>query len=212
MMNKQFLHIILIAIVLYSCAAESKDENTSASPAESAKTAGDRGGGIFTELEKDNEELTTEQLEALQLRAIQKFQDFTDYLKIISDNDVDDDLKKHSVQLALDLFINDTITISNSDMLSNVDSSKITTTSLTAFIDSIHQDTGSLIFITVNTNKFIQPLTIDSTNNYTGIIESSFLVNGKETIKKIDVHLIDIQKEFGETNQTILEVRLGNIY
>ena len=213
MMNRKFLHIILIAIVLYSCAGESKDENTLAIPTESAKKADDLGGGeIFTELEKDNEALTTEQLEALQVRAIQKFQDFTDYIKIISDNDVDDNLKNHSVQLALDLFINDTITISSSDIYENLDTNASTTISLAKFVNTLAHSSGLQIFITIKTSKFINPLRINSFNKYSGMIESTFLVNGKETSKKIDVQLIEIQKEFGENSQSIMEVRLGNIY
>ena len=96
MKNKSILHILIIAIAfaLYSCAGEGSSNDNAVSTTESSKMSKGIPTEILTELERPKTELTDEQLKAFELRAIQKFEDFTDYIKLISDPDVDQNLEK----------------------------------------------------------------------------------------------------------------------
>ncbi len=209
-MKNNFLNIILccMALVIYACAGDSATENDSvAIPTESAKEESDV---IYTELEEQSTELTSEQKEAFQLRAIQKFHDLTDYLEIISDPAIEEDLVEHSRNLTEELFINDSIAKSSTGLIW-----------LYALFNSENADSLNRhpkinhwpqIFIKTKNIEFITPLEVDSTNKYNGVMKAIFIVNGKKINNNIDVHLIEIEKFFGDSSQFITEVRLGNIY
>ena len=184
MKNNELLHILIIsvAVVLFSCAGESRNEDSSNATTESTKISND----ILVELETPNTKLTNEQLQAFEVRAIQKFQDFTDYVKIISTNDVEKELINHSLNLMHEIFINDS----------------------TEMPFKFHLKTN----IKIKKIKFSTPLMIDSIGSFNGIMEASLIINGKRAIKKIDIHLVKIEKTFGDNKQYINEVRLGNIY
>ena len=215
MMNSRLIHIALIAFtsLLYSCAGESKDANMMASPTESAKATNDIPQEFFTELEDTSKKLTQEQLEAFELRAIQKFQDFTDYLEIISDKNVDTNLINHSLNLVEELFINDSVTIPSSDNILGYETLDREQALLMQYLYDIPNIHHPLEFnIKTKSIIFSTPLKLDSTRKYNGILEASLIINGKKWNKNIDVHLIEVKKDFGKNSQTIKEVRLGNIY
>lgn len=210
MMSKHLSYIIptLVALILYSCAGESMDKNVAAT--ESAKIDDDISEEFFSGIEEPNTELTSEQLEAFQLRAIQKFYDLTDYMEIISDPGIEEDLIEHSLNLVEELFINDSITKSSTGIIWNY-----------AFFNSANGDSLSRtplikqwpqIFIKTKTIEFITPLELDSSNKYSGTMKASFIINGKKATNNIGVHLVEIEKFFGDSSQFITEVRLGNIY
>lgn len=208
MMNRKLLHIILIAIILAlsSCAGESQDKSARTNVNESAKMSDDFSEEVFTELENPNAELAAEQLEAFQLRAIQKFQDFLDYLKIISNPDVDNDLKEHSLQLAIELFMNDSTLITDSIITVSIDG-----IILKDYLEKIKSNKNP-IFIGIEKIGFSEPLELDSLNNYKGKIEVSLKIKESAINKKVAVYLIQIEKSFGQHEVNINEVKLGNIY
>jgi hypothetical protein len=159
------------------------------------------------EIETLPENLSTEQQEAFQLRAIQKFQDFTDYLKIISNPKMDKDLKKHSQKLLKELFISDTITITDSSLIDPNE----TTISLSRFILFV-KDHPKIVNFKTNNITFTIPLNKDSTDSYMGVMETLIATKHNQKKIKINVHLIEIDKQFGETTQKAIEIKLGNIY
>jgi hypothetical protein len=217
-MNNQLLHIIffLFALVLFSCASENNDKKVSTTPAESTIMKNAVTTEVFTELEEPNAELTSEQLKAFELRAIQKFEDFTDYVAIISNPKVKHDLVNHSLILVQDLFINDSIFLSDSLLINHFTLVSNKEPYRQYLIDLLKLESVSAREpkITIQTKfiNFLVPLTKDSINNYFGIMDASIMINGKKSIEKIDVHLLKIQKKFGDSIQDIMEVRLGNIY
>ena len=199
--------IVLVAFKLFSCAGESSNEDASYLTIESDKTSNDISEETLTELEEPNTDLTSEQLEAFELRAIQKFYDFTDFVKMISNNQIDKDLREHSIQLSTDLFINDSVLITDSSLIDKSESS----VTLANFLNRI-KPRSTPISVKTTSIEFAQNLTKDTNNIYTGSMYAIVLVNGKTKKINIVVELVEIQKEFGNNSQTITDVRLGNIY
>ena len=206
-MKKIYLYTIILstAIILYACASKSTDENDYIAT-ESTLTAKSEAKEPSLVLEEPNNKLTAEQKEAFQQRAIQKFKDFTDYTKIISDPNVDVDLKEHSFQLALELFVNDSTFLTDSIIAKSTNNIL-----LKDFLTKIKSRKKSL-FINLRTIQFSDPIELDSLNVYKGIIETSFTLKKKPITKKVEVYIITIEKEFGDKKQLVNEVRLGNIY
>jgi hypothetical protein len=151
-------------------------------------------------------ELSNEQREALETRAIQKFRDFIDYLKIISDPKITTDLKNHSKGLAMDLFVSDSTTVTDSSF-KNTTNSMV----LSAYLEKISIHKKSLVFLVEETH-FQKPTEEDTRNNLIGVVNSRLIANGKKISKRVDVFLIDIAKSFGDSTLSTNEVRLGNIY
>ena len=211
MKSNQILNITIICLILFlvSCAEQSKNQYDN-NAVETTETPSDISEEIMLELEVKSEAsvsyLSDEQKEAFQLRAIQKFQDFTDYLKIISDPEVDNNLKEHSIQLALELFVNDSILLTDS-----VITGKVEDIELRDYLKKIKSSKKS-IYISAQSILFSEPLTLDTLGNYRGKINVSLKVNGGKLNKNINVCLIKIEKYFGKNEESIKEVRLGNIY
>ena len=210
MKNKGVLHILIItiALALFSCAGESSDANNDVASTEAFKESDDITSEVFEELEQPNTELTKEQIEAFELRAIQKFEDFTDYLEIISDPNIEDDLLHHSNMLVEELFINDSIT---NNSMGLIWSYALFNKNKTDSLRSTKQNWPE-IAIKTKSIEFINHLTQDSLSEYKGIMKTSYILNGKRMNTKIDVHIVNIDKLFGDKKQTVKEVRLGNIY
>jgi hypothetical protein len=210
-MRKFILHTIIysFALLLFSCAGMSKDENTDTlnAPTETEKTPTlDDDMGLEKKSDSKRIKLTKEQKEAFQLRAIQKFQDFIDYIKIISNQKVDVTLRNHSLDLVLELFINDSILIKDSIL---TETSEFI--SIRSFLDHI-QSLKKPFYIKIEKIGFSSPITADSLNNYTGTIETMLNINGNKAIKNVTVSLVVEKKKFGTIYKKVTEIRLGNIY
>ena len=208
MKNKSLLYsITLVSFALFSCAGESKDESMRNTTTESIDKNDGDAQELFTELEKPSTELTTEQLEAFELRAIQKFYDFTDFIKVISNNQIDKDLRAHSIQLSTELFISDSIQISDTTLMNKSE----LPVKLIDFLKRIKPRSNPISIQTISLD-FTHPLNKDTSNNYSGIMESEIMIKNKIKKLTITVNVIEIQKDFGENSQSVMEVRLGNIY
>ncbi|MDF1671908.1 MAG: hypothetical protein P1U41_00245 [Vicingaceae bacterium] len=209
-MFKQVLHIIsfYLLLVLFSCAGESRYEDAVA-PAEESKSIPGNNAEFTEELNinKLPKSLSIEQQAAFELRAQQKFQDFLDYLKIVSNPKMDKGLVKHSEELMKELFISDTITITDSSIIDQKESS----IKLSRLISLIKQRNKTVNFLT-NNIIFSIPLDKDSSNNYKGIMEASVIRKHKTKTIRVDIYLIETTKQFGDTEQKTIEIKLGNIY
>ncbi len=219
-MFKPLLHITTVCCItlLFSCANDNMQESKVAAiateEAEPAAGGNSKYAAADFEIETLPESLSSEQQEAFQLRAKQKFQDFTDYLKIISNPKMDEDLKKHSQKLLVELFLSDSTTFSDSTNAFFIpfNPSK-TTILLTDFYNTNSPITiKKLLKVNSKSISFTNPIAKDSNNTYLGIMQADLIVNKKATTKTIEVYLVEIDKQFGETTQKAIEIKLGNIY
>ncbi|PJB15171.1 MAG: hypothetical protein CO118_04800 [Flavobacteriales bacterium CG_4_9_14_3_um_filter_32_8] len=208
-MRKLISNIIVFytLLLLYSCASESQDRNnmTTATEAESASQFNE-DISLEKKMNVKNTLLTTEQKEAFQLRAIEKLEDFIDYLKIIADQKIDSELKQHSISLALELFINDSTLFTDSILADTTEAIP-----LKSFLTTI-QTNKTPILVTIEAIKFTVPITADSLFNYQGNMEVILNIDGKKITKNVNVQLVEKNKKFGTINKEITEIGLGNIY
>lgn len=191
-------------LFLMSCASDSMQESKVAAvfTEEAEPSAGGKGNNTAIELDFETlpENLSTEQQKAFQLRAKQKFQDFSDYLEILSDKKVNRDLKQHSYKLTMDLFINDSTTII-------INQEKKIQILLKEYLTLLMKNKEPQKFNYKNI-QFTENLKRDSLFNYSGTIT----FEAKNTSKTIDVYLIETKKQFGVEEQNTIEIKLGNIY
>ena len=215
-MFKHIIYIINFCFILglVSCAGKSKQGDFAAAPLEESKSIG--GNGVeFTEelnINKLPNKLSKEQEEAFDLRSKQKFQDFLDYLKIVSNPKIDEGLAKHSEELLKELFISDTVTIFDNDSTFYIRTEQINEPiRLFDYLKRVSQK-EELTSKSFNV-FFIEPLRFDSVkNNYTGKLTAEILINHKHTIKNVEISLIETTKQFGDTELKSIEIKLGNIY
>lgn len=204
-MNKVFfLLVVPVLLCFYSCASKSADENMNNLASEPVMSKDDAGGAAmaYMEINELPEQLSEEQKEAFELRAIQKLEDFIGYLKIISDRKVDKKLVSHTVTQANELFVSDTITIQ--DSLINDGSPTL----ISNYLNALEKNANPLT-ISIGQSCFTTHL---NTETYRGTIETHLLIKTKELVKYVDVYLVEISKDFGGEQQKAVEVRLGNIY
>lgn len=202
-MFKLLLHITTICgiVFLFSCASDSMQESKIAT--EEAEPAGGGNSEYTTadfDIETLPENLSPEQQEAFQLRAKQKFQDFSDYLEILSDKKMNNDLKQHSYKLTMDLFLSDSTTIV-------INQEKKIKVLLKEYLSLLMKNKKSQKFNYKNI-QFTENLKRDSLFNYS----ASITFEAKNISKTIDVYLIETKKQFGDSEQKTIEIKLGNIY
>lgn len=193
--------LIASSTLLWSCAGQA-DEEVTASTDNSARMEEEISPLPQTMSIKD---LNGAQRNAFEAKSIQKLQDFFDYLKIISDPEVSADLRNHSYNLALDLFVNDTVTVTDS-LLQNG-----TPIPIQKYLSSIlvkKNKVTPLVYEVI----VAEPLVVDSSETCNGKLNAKFSLRNQQLNKTIAIHLIEVNKTFGETNQKTIEVKLGNIY
>jgi hypothetical protein len=199
-MFKRIIYILSIGILalLFACAGQSKDESA---PTNAMMEESEDAKGVLSETDIIDlpEELSEEQQNAFQLRAIQKLEDFTDYVKLLSEADMDNDLKEHSRELIKQVFIHDSIAVFSPD------------SNLLSFIEEISAVSSPITFKT-NKIEFSNPIAKDSLGSYTGEMKVIWEPLNDTNVNHVQVYLIELTKEFGETNQKTVEIRLGNIY
>ncbi len=195
-MKITYLNIILsvLALVIYSCAGESSYQNDN-TVIEATKTEGEVKEETFRALEDSKVNFTDEQLKAFETRAIQKFYDFTDYVKILSDPNIAIDLKKQAKLSAMELFKIDSLNMDSSQM------PHFNSVSISSYLGLIELSDKSVHIIPKNV-VVSKGLKLDATEViYSGVIESTLIMNGKKEKYKIDIHLIEIEKKFGDASQ-----------
>jgi hypothetical protein len=216
-MFKNSLHIItalFIILIFIGCAGESKNESLVSGAMVEEDLSAEPLPFEFNIYELPDS-LTNEQQTAFQLRAKQKFQDFLDYLKIVSNPELDDDLVNHSEKLLKELFISDTVTFYDGDTIlyGTIDSNNNPIELFSFLKKGILVSHREEITSKINSYRFVSPLEKDTTNNlYFGKLETDIIINKQKTIKTIDIYLIETKKQFGDTEQRTVEIKLGNIY
>jgi hypothetical protein len=149
-------------------------------------------------------------------RAIQKLEDFANYLEIISNKEYDITLRKHALSLAGKLFYNDNIKIKNSDKLL----SSLSVLELNEYLNSILKNGYAKITVEISNQSYIESLKQSKSDSYSGkllfeqtntYIEDNKVQEKKTEKKEVDIILIRKEKEFGKKTIPVWNVFLGDI-
>lgn len=206
-------YYILMAFLMYmllcskSCVNERKD-NT-ASPETQLFQARSE---IKKEFESDY--LTDRSLRAFEVKAKEKLVDLTDYLKIYSDEKMDNSFRKQSNKMILELFITDEVLI-NSLLIRDKERKIVTVESL----PKLTSRTGfnKLILDSLNISE---PLHLIADSKYSGTIKFSrkiVQISAQDTIVSSPASMQaiffvrKIKKIFGNDTLQVWNVSLGNI-
>lgn len=204
------LYFIGLTWLLISCAAEVDRSDESASDFTDSSFLIEE----FSNLEVDN--LSDNNIVAFEQRAMQKLEDFSDFLAILSDTTIDSEFKKQAALMAVEIFINteNTISFSLSDDLSADEQT------IEAFLLELQNGKLGILSIEIQNVSTSQKMKQSNNQEYKGLMKLELsIANKRETqIKKNTVQLEcevmakKVDKEFGNTSKMVWEVFLGDVY
>lgn len=156
-------------------------------------------------------------LTAFEQRAKQKVFDFFDYVEIISDTGYNITLRKHSVELALKLFVDDDCVIQETDLKSN----KVKELTISKFLNDLLVSGQGILKASISEIEIANKLQKKSENVYSGSITfksstdilDSTLKSKTDNIvsKKIIIVLKKTPVQFEKEKKLIWRVFLGDI-
>jgi len=162
-----------------------------------------------------SDSLSDHLLRAYEISAAEKLNDFSDFMKIISDTTLDVRIRQHAAELVRDLFISDEIELSGwsksypepgLNLLENLISY-----SLSKGVSSWNQP------MQIN---LIKPFTIINDSTFTGDLSfnyKSLSLSGKDTSELVtgrlvvDIYLMKRTKSFGKDRFPVWDVYLGDM-
>jgi hypothetical protein len=206
---------IFVAILAYlvlsskSCGTDEKDD-AAKQEAELIETK----ASIKNEFESDD--LSKKSLKAFEVKAKQKLVDFSDYLGICSDKQMDESFKGQARQMILDMFISDSVRI-NTLLLNEPDKKNIP---INEFLSSrLAAGYNSMDFL-LDSIEVVGPLRRIDDNNYKGRLSFSRLVkacSASDTVllsparMEADIFASKVYKPFGTDTLLVWSVFLGEI-
>lgn len=204
------LYFIGLTWLLISCAAEVDRSDESASDFTDSSFLIEESSNLEVDYLSDNNIVAFEQ------RAMQKLEDFSDFLAILSDTTIDSEFKKQAALMAVEIFINteNTISFSLSDDLSADEQT------IEAFLLELQNGKLGILSIEIQNVSTSQKMKQSNNQEYKGLMKLELsIANKRETqIKKNTVQLEcevmakKVDKEFGNTSKMVWEVFLGDIY
>ena len=181
-----------------SCASSHRERAIENESAEASIMSGELEAQFTTDY------LSSDLLDALEVRAQQKLLDFADYVVLISNPTIDSAFRTQAKEQALELFIQPEIPI-----IFEGESTK-----LEDFFSAIHQKKG-LTNYTVRNIEIAQPLQQESDQQYTGSLSfsQSMIVDSQETVhqREVKVWVKKTDKQFGNKQKEVWEVFLGAV-
>jgi hypothetical protein len=166
--------------------------------------------------EFESEELTKTTLQAFEIKATEKLIDFSDFLNLYSDKEIDDTLKDQVRQMISELFISENVRMKISlSPEANKKGLKLSEFFMTEFT----QDYDSINF-RIDSINVLQPLRRKDELCYAGILGFSLTINGfsssavnfKQTqALKVEMMVVKVEKSFGSDTLQIWKVFLGNM-
>jgi hypothetical protein len=211
---RKFL-IIFCAILAYlalsskSCGSDEKEEAAN-NKAEVAKTR----VNIKNEFESDD--LSRKSLKGFEAKARQDLVDFSDYLNICSDNQLDSLFRSQARQMILDMFVSDSIKISNRLL----DKTELKNISLIEFLKPDPSSNYISMNFIFDSMKITEPLHRTDEFNYKGRLSFSRTMtarNAYDTVStnpfgmEADIYASKVFKVFGEDTLRVWELFLGEI-
>ena len=166
--------------------------------------------------EFESEDLTKTALQAFERKATEKLVDFSDFLNLYSDKEIDDTLKVQVRQIISELFISENVRMKISlSPEANKKGLKLSKFFMTEFT----QDYDSIDF-RIDSINALKPLRSRDDLCYSGILGFSLTINGfsssavnfKQTeALKIEMMVIKVEKTFGADTLNVWKVFLGNM-
>ena len=168
------------------------------------------------EKEFEIEKLDEVKLNAFEERAIEKIQDFGEYIMIYSKQDYDTAFRSQAGKMILDLFIDNNVLI-------NIDLSSEKSEDLTLFGFLEQLDSCEYDELNVSSQDFIldTPLHFSTDSLYKGVVSYSnkiFGVKSDDSLliysasNQIEIIVKKVNKKFGNRSSLIWKVFLGKIY
>jgi len=199
---KKGFWIIVAAFAFSSCASVSNEEVGF----RKANIPSDAGAPIVVQFTGDN--LTAPHLRAFEQRAIEKLQDFSDYLRIISDRSYSEEFRSAAILQAQDMFIDH----SQIRLIEEKEPAKVN-----RFLMETARDTSAQYHVFRNI-AVKDSLRYESEILYEGSLVFQYGVAEQgdtiwnERDRIAEFYLMKTQKNFGSLEKMIWEVFLGNIY
>ncbi|MGK7393436.1 MAG: hypothetical protein ACNS62_02650 [Candidatus Cyclobacteriaceae bacterium M3_2C_046] len=187
--NKSFILIVWIGV---SCASMNKEDNYLAEDTVQARKI----TSAAIESQFISNHLTSKNLDAFELRAIQKLEDFNDYLAILTHPQYDQELKLNAMQQASSLFLHPGIDVNFSGI-----------SSLEHFLKTTLEHSSETPLLDISEIKVKEKLTPHSDLTYQGLI--TFRENQQD--KTARMILKKTPKQFGQENLQVWEIFLGEI-
>jgi hypothetical protein len=207
-----FLFGAILAYLLLcskSCGSDEKSDSAN-QEAELTKTK------VSIKNEFESDDLSKKSLRAFEVKAKQKLVDFSDYLRIFSDIELDTAFKMQARKMILDLFISDSILI-NSGLINYSDEKNLT---ISEFLRIDSSSVSNSIYFTIDSIEIAQPFRRIDDLNYRGRLSFLRLAKSSSTSsdylvqpKKMEADIIaaKVSKPFGQDTLQVWGVFLGAI-
>jgi hypothetical protein len=211
---RKFL-FIFVAILAYlvlsskSCGSDEKDD-AAKKDVELAKTK------VSIKNEFESDDLSKKSLKAFEFKAKQELVDFSDYLGIYSDKQVDGSFKSQARQMILDMFISDSVRINN--LLSNEPEHK--NIPIIGFLNSDFGSGYNSLAFTFDSITIARPLRRVDDLNYKGSLSFSRRLkacSSSDTVftgpvrMEVEIFASKVFKPFGKDTLQVWSVYFGEI-
>lgn len=175
-------------------------------------------GSYSYEVQRDFEStrLGTKNLEAFEHRAKQKIKDFVDYVNLIANQDYDLELRKHAAEMTKDLFANQQVMVKTHWLSGN----RLKGYKLKDFIRTVETLEATELSITltdIKLTKALNPIEKEYRGSFLAQQTLSLKNKGKtqkvSSYKDVEIEIVlkQVSKKFGDQEQKIWELFLGNI-
>lgn len=163
-----------------------------------------------------NQQQSTYELTGFEGRAVQKVEELAEYIEIISDKDYDSIFRKRAFSMAVKLFKDQDIKISNSDKLL----SSLSILGLNNYLNAVMENGYAKIVVEISNREYVENLSQSKSDAYSGKLlfdQTNYYYKNKNLQKKntekkeVDIILVKTEKKFGKKTKSVWNVYLGDI-
>lgn len=198
-LGTSFSCMLMLTLLLCSCATTHRDklledmvENKESMP------ESERLEAQFT-----SERISTYELEAFEIRAQQKLQDFSDYMNLIADSTLDSTFREQAIRQALALFVSNNTPVAVHPKKETVE-------------DLLHhlRYSGESWNYTIQSIEILHRLRPTMGQQYRGVLSFQQTLsqeNGPAITRQANILVKKVEKTFGEKREWVWEVFLAGI-
>lgn len=218
-----YLLALVALVTLSTCSSPSKDEGVWEAPVTKEATEEvmdyeeyEEPATLSEQQEPEPiEEFSSSELHALEVRAIQKLNDFADLLTIISDHTYEEAFRKHAITQCFSLLDNEDIRIPKTATGKGSNES----ISIKSFLKQIYFNKASSLQFEFSNIEVVSPLQPKGDSLYSGVLSFHQSIVGMANLDTTFIHsskyTVDIihrreLKYFGENKVIVWEVKLGD--